>query len=724
MFGGIPAPPGLGVVQTKPEEKGPKLRKVHWEPIRHNLGDGKETIWPASPGSRRMESLHLTPEFLQYLTESFTIENKSKRAGGGKSPSAKEKKINTKVLGNQRRQNISIPIKKMGLTPQEIVKALEEVDLKVLTEENLDRIQKFLGSEKELKDIRGVMTDIKRKKYRRKQINGTELLDELPPEERLIMDLEQIANSRERVSNLLFTHTFASEYARAAGMLGTLRAAVGKIATAAQSGQLRRILYNVLRFINMLNKTEEKGFRISTLRKIASTKMTKGSGSLMDVIVMHSTTIDNTSSGDFQDEISGLDQACLIEYEEVKGIVKGIVGTVKAIKKTIDRMEQMDNIGNEQNYLDTLQAFYKERIEDVDDMERNTNDCWFTFCKLRQYFHEPEMDMKEFFQVFVDFHADFAKTKEEMEEKKRKAEQRRKAMEAKKARKEAIRARSASRRASNASQISEMSEAQSIVGHGRATRRSKRSTLEDIEGQLESRKSRAESEPPNKNIWGRLSRSARPKREALRKVNKDLKNDEKSSQTPEFDFRKRLKKKNSTTVPRSRGKSLPRRVTDPQDLDQRGVKKGRIDFRALLSKGKRRKSRAARGTEVGPEQKKSKSKIGVTELPDVIGGPARRNSESRGSNSVGRRRSFSAAIGTSNASIDGSSSSLEKRAISKVSEEDEADLEQISLMDMLKRSQSIDPGGLEEKQVDSFVKKRFSFLSGGIVRKTADKSPK
>jgi len=145
-----------------------------------------------------------------------------------------------------RRQNISIPIKTMGITPDEIIKAIEGTDEMVLTEENLQRIRTMMATAKELKDINRVMAAIGRKKFRRANEVGDKVLKMLPEEEQLMVKLAQIPNCRERLHVLSFCHSFSSDCARASAMVDSVRFAVKKTAHAAHKGKFRRVLKNVL----------------------------------------------------------------------------------------------------------------------------------------------------------------------------------------------------------------------------------------------------------------------------------------------------------------------------------------------------------------------------------------------------------------------------------------------------------------------------------------------
>jgi len=178
----------------------------------------------------------------------------------------------------------------------------------------------------------------------------------------------------------------------------------------------------------MLNRTKEIGFRISTLSKLAGTKMTKGQGSLMDVIVMHSTTFKKEENGDFEEELSELEDVCDIEFKEIECMVREMEKSYQEIKDVLtNSVESKEN----KSYLDHLRKFVKIENERFLRLQRNVDESWEDFVKLRTYFFEPEMKIKEFFKVFVNFREDYKKCKQEMIEKKARAEKRKRDAEMK-----------------------------------------------------------------------------------------------------------------------------------------------------------------------------------------------------------------------------------------------------------------------------------------------------
>mmetsp|Transcript_43905 Transcript_43905/g.73120 ORF Transcript_43905/g.73120 Transcript_43905/m.73120 type:complete len:340 (+) Transcript_43905:519-1538(+) len=301
-------------------------------------GAGAEQgVWDLS------ESFEMDDEFKDFFLQSFKLEQKTPKgvaARRRRSTSKMEEELKaTKVLSDQRRQNISIVQKTMGLRGPQIAEALRTIDMRVLTEENLNRIGEMCATAKEIEDIQRTMAQLTRKRFKRQSNIGDKLLQLFPEEEQMMVELYRIKNVEDRVKNLIFTHTFGSDFAHYSNSVKLLHGAVNVVQAASREGQLGRILNNVLRFINMLNESSAAGFRISTLKKLSAVKMTKGKGSLMDVIVMHATTIDNERCGTFDDELDGLDEAHTINYNETKGQIHELSMNMESLRQVIEDIE-------------------------------------------------------------------------------------------------------------------------------------------------------------------------------------------------------------------------------------------------------------------------------------------------------------------------------------------------------------------------------------------------
>jgi len=411
------------------KKKAQKYRRVHAEEIQAK--GQEESIWPVSP----TKNVKVDKEFSDWFLDSFRLKSPIRlgnRRVGKEKKRRDSKEIVVEVCDDQRRQNISIPLRKIGVDTKDLIQALVQIDDKVLTEENLDRISKMVPTEREMKDITSVLLMLQRKHFKRRNTLGERLIDNeellfyLPKEEQVLVRLARIDNVSERIKLLLFTHHFPAEIANVIKMVETVRKGITQVSTAVSDGHLRRVLNNVLHLVNMLNETKLKGFRISTLSKLSSTKMTRGKGTLMDAVVMLSMSVDQNCN--VSGELHGLEDASSVDFQELQGLITNMDVNMTLTKDTIAKLEES---GKDEPFLSKLRGFHETEVLKLNSVHADVKKVQEDFESLRQKFHEPDMSLEDFFTTFIAFRKDFTSSQDEAERKKRRAERRRREEEMK-----------------------------------------------------------------------------------------------------------------------------------------------------------------------------------------------------------------------------------------------------------------------------------------------------
>eukprot|EP00466_Bigelowiella_natans_P020378 jgi/Bigna1/147514/aug1.179_g22222 len=422
VSGNIPPPPPglLAIPGLKTHNGSSKYRRVHTEEVHPESASRPGSVWAPPSDSEEERALRGDDgEDFQEWVQKFTISPKTPKPGakgGGKKKTPR--KINKEVLPAPRRQIISIPLRKIGLPQKELVAAIEAADKKHLTEETLERVVRMLPTEKEMKNIRTVMMKIQKKRFRRAATLGDVMLNEeiikqLPAEEGVDGTLGRIVNVHQKLRLLLFTYTFPADCTHAEELLDVVKCAVDKISTAATTGHLRRLLSNILRFINILNQSEMKGFRLATLSRLARTKMTRGQGSLLDVVVMHTTSVDKERRGGFLDELHGLDTACEIEFEDIQSLIIGLTTRINEFQRLLkddkedeeeeeesmkdeklkqkggEKKEEEEEKEEEDSYKTMIKAFLAENLSRFEALRSKRTKILEKFNALRESFHEP-----------------------------------------------------------------------------------------------------------------------------------------------------------------------------------------------------------------------------------------------------------------------------------------------------------------------------------------------
>jgi len=143
---------------------------------------------------------------------------------------------------------------------------------------------------------------------------------------------------------------------------------------------------------------------------------------------MHSTTVDKKKCEGFEDEISGLEHVCGLEYHEIKAVVRQI----RKNRREAEKLKAKLALSKEDPaFLEKMDGFHDLENVRLKKLEEDATTGWQDYSDLRKYFHEPEMKTNEFFKTFVDFLEDYQRCKSEMEEKKLRAERRKKEIEMK-----------------------------------------------------------------------------------------------------------------------------------------------------------------------------------------------------------------------------------------------------------------------------------------------------
>lgn len=361
-------------------------------------------------------SVSVDENFEHEFEESFALHRDAAKKRK-KRQRAKRKEISLKTLGARRRQNISIPLQVLGMSPDDIVEALVVVDDEKLTAEALEKVLNFLPKADEIKGIDHVVCDLERKLRKKSPgVSRADIIKMLPPEERLLARLDGIGDVNKKVQLLLFRLTYKEEFKSITQRLKKLSDSVKEIQT---SIHLRRILFNILYFVNILNETNAKGFKIATLQKLSGTKMTNGQkGSLLDVVVKHAL---QSSKGEaaFVDDIADIDRGVHVDYEELKrevNVMGSRLRAAKALSASLLAADSKNRLGA------VLRGFYDAQNDSQCKLEFLLRECWNRFENLRTFFLETDMTMNDFLRAFCEFRRSFIESRKRLEQQRRKLE--------------------------------------------------------------------------------------------------------------------------------------------------------------------------------------------------------------------------------------------------------------------------------------------------------------
>jgi len=260
----------LPIVKAPQAPAGPKLLGLHWEPIKDNFDEA--TLWGQQTSHRALEE----NEFAK-LTSLF-----ARKEGTGASaaatpqqqqqqPATNEKAKQPQHIDSSRGMNLAIGLasfrsKNMGV--DEIVAAVKILDAERLGgADGVMKIREMLPSETESKQLAKVK------------------FEQLHDAEKILFRLAEMGEVKARVGTMLFLSNAAASSQTLVQSLSCLRDVCGE---ARSSEGLTTCLTSVLVIGNALNantyKGSAKGFRISSLSKLQSTRSSDGT-SLVDYLV-------------------------------------------------------------------------------------------------------------------------------------------------------------------------------------------------------------------------------------------------------------------------------------------------------------------------------------------------------------------------------------------------------------------------------------------------------
>ncbi|KAK4268118.1 hypothetical protein QN277_024818 [Acacia crassicarpa] len=240
------------------EAQKPKLKPLHWDKVR--ASSDREMVWDHS----RASSFKLNEEMIETL---FVNAPKNSTPRPGLSLQSEEDKI----LDPKKSQNISILLRALNVTIEEVCEALLEGSADTLGSELLESLLKMAPSKEE-----------ERKLMEHKDDSPTKL----GPAEKFLKAVLDIPFAFKRVEAMLYIANFESEVEYLRKFFGILEAACEELKN---SKMFLKLLEAVLKTGNRMNVGTNRGdalaFKLDTLLKLVDVKGADGKTSLLHFVV-------------------------------------------------------------------------------------------------------------------------------------------------------------------------------------------------------------------------------------------------------------------------------------------------------------------------------------------------------------------------------------------------------------------------------------------------------
>uniref|UniRef100_A0A1B6L954 Formin-like protein n=1 Tax=Graphocephala atropunctata TaxID=36148 RepID=A0A1B6L954_9HEMI len=397
--GMMPAPDGAMTIKRKVQTKY-KLPSLNWIALKPNQVRG--TLFNELDDDKLYKVIDFA-EFEEMFklpgSGGSMLTNGTHEVDGLTSqPSKRFKKPETvSLLEHTRLRNIAISRRKIEMSVDKVIVAVNALDLKQVSLENVELLQRM------------VPTDQEAKAYRQYQLEKKDLCL-LTEEDRFLMQLTRV----ERLSNKLAIMSYMGNFLDNVHLITPqVHAIISASSSVKSSRKLRRLLEVVLAFGNYLNSSKRGpayGFKLQSLDTLGDTKSSDKRSSLLHYIAE---TIREKLSDlrTFDTELLHVDKAATVSLEivvsDVAELEKGMEVVRKECKERTNTTVLTDFLVNSEDKLKRLKA-------DTRLAQDNFKEC------LEFFGESPRTsDASTFFSVFVRFIRAFKAAEQENEQRRR-----------------------------------------------------------------------------------------------------------------------------------------------------------------------------------------------------------------------------------------------------------------------------------------------------------------
>lgn len=395
----LQAPDGAMTIKRKVQTKY-KLPTVNWVALKPNQVRG--TIFNELDDDR----LHPFIDFNDF-EERFKIGNAALSNGttdvdGLQTfPSKRFKKPeNVSLLEHTRLRNIAISRRKLEMPVEKVINAINMLDLKLLSLENVELLQRMVPTEQETKAYREYVAE-------KKNVNI------LTEEDKFLMQLTKV----ERISAKLSIMSYIGNFCDNIHLIQPqINAVISGASSVKNSKKLRSVLEIILAFGNYLNSSKRGpayGFKLQSLDTLLDTKSTDKRMCLLHYIVA---TIRQKFPEliNFENELLYIEKAGGVSLENIQTDVHELEKGMDAVRKEAEIRGKgansvilRDFLANSEDKLRKLRSDFKTAQD--------------TFRECVEYFAESPRttDANSFFSLLVRFAKAFKIADQENEQRRR-----------------------------------------------------------------------------------------------------------------------------------------------------------------------------------------------------------------------------------------------------------------------------------------------------------------
>jgi hypothetical protein len=271
-----------------------KMRSLFWTKLKPS--EAAETMWSAVSDVEldwpELENLFCDEKAVAKVVVSAakaaapqaSVGGPAGAAAAAAAPEVKEKLKNVTLFDGKRTQNVSIGIKKLRMTPQEVVDAIIKMDPAQLTKEVTNTLLLLAPNATEIAVIQGY--------------GGA--AEELDLVGQLFHEMLRVPRVAQRLEIMKSTHEWAAGYEQLFDEVQTVKAAVQELTAEATTKTLHAVLARVLTVGNYLNagtsRSKAHGVKLDILIKLANLKQNGNpKATLLHYVVEKSSSSDDES---------------------------------------------------------------------------------------------------------------------------------------------------------------------------------------------------------------------------------------------------------------------------------------------------------------------------------------------------------------------------------------------------------------------------------------------
>ncbi|KAJ3416224.1 hypothetical protein HDV05_002514 [Chytridiales sp. JEL 0842] len=451
-----PAPPGLGSAPPPPPAPGmgappppafahiPKIppksqkfrpskptRRVQWEVVPSSVVS--DTIWMKKPKSNSdclddelIESKLEQEGIFEELESKFSTKPAGRKAEDEPRESVKERETEVSLLEGTKVKNLMIILGGLRqYSPVDLRKAVMELNENILTEPIVKGFIEHSADNDERKILEQYEGDV----------------EKLRRAERFKLEMLKVPQSKLRLETFQFKLTFDEKFRSLDQEISIGLSATTSLKNAEKFVGLLKVILTMGNYMNTGSRNgSAHGFKITSINKLADTKVVGGRGTLLHVLA-NAVLTKFPELLEFKTELKDVVPASKLNYDIVKADLRSLRENLDKAKTHLDLRKRKSaeedpaSVELKDLYVKKMGPFIEKATDLVEDLEQRWNKIGETFKIVLALYGEEDGDkikQEEFLGIFRDFLNGYENAEKENKqevERQAKEEKRRKAHE-------------------------------------------------------------------------------------------------------------------------------------------------------------------------------------------------------------------------------------------------------------------------------------------------------